>query len=140
MLFTATAGDRCVLHVYMEKGEWPDGARRAGSQRRQPGAAVKDEGYHYDHVRGRVVCPVMATTISGFLAHQILATVTGRREVHHCVAADRSVAGRIQLVHQPPTLRHIQPAVPGGLQSVVVWSHLPSVRLQQLGAYVVLQR
>lgn len=140
VLLAASAGDRRVLHVHLEEGERADGARRAGPQRCQPGAALKDEGDHHDHVRGGAVRPVVAAAVPGVLAHQILAAVADRREVHHRVAADRPVAGRLQLVHKPAALRHIQPAVPGGLQSAVVRPHLPSARLQQLGAHVVLQQ
>lgn len=133
VLRAAAAGDRGVLHVHLEEGEPQEGAGRADAQRSEPGAAVQDEGDHDDHVRGGAVRALVAAAVRRVLRHQVLAAAARRRAVHDRVAADRAVAGRGQLVHQPAAVRHLQPPVPRGLQGAAVRQDMPGVRLQQLG-------
>jgi len=99
VLCAATDGDRRVLHVHLAEGEQAQGARRADAQRRQHGAAVQDEGDHHDHVRGGAVRGVVATTVRGFLADQVLAASASCRELYCRFAAGCTVVGRRQFVH-----------------------------------------
>lgn len=134
VLRAATAGDCRVLHVHLEKGEPAQGARRACAQRRQPGAAVQDEGDHHDTVRGGAVRAVVGAVVSGVLADQVRRAAARRRDVHRGLAARGAMVGCRQLVHQPAAVRHIQPAVPRGLQGVAVRQDVPGAGLrQQLG-------
>lgn len=134
MLHHTTGGDRHVLQADLEEGELPEGAGRADAQRGQSGAEVKDEGDQDDHVRGGRVRRVLAAVVRGVLRDQVLPSVAGCREVRDSSNPDRPVVGSHQLLNQPAAIRHIQPAVPGGLPRADVRQAVPHAGLPELDA------